>query len=588
MSDPTQLGPYLIADQLGRGGMGCVYRATHHETHDEVAIKALASHLSGSEGFRDRFQSEIDSLRKLRHRGIVSLIGHGEQDGVLFYAMELIDGPSLEQELRNGRRFTWRETTQVAIQVSRALKHAHDHGVVHRDIKPANLLLTPGGDVKVADFGIARLFGSTGTTIAGGVLGTADYMSPEQAAGQPVTARCDQYALGCVMYALLSGRTPFRAADVADMLQMQRYATAESVRRIAPDTPIELDRVIQQLLEKDPQQRFPNTKVLARHLEAMLQAFAKPRPDGFEIAEAETPAVASSVLDEGLAETRDAHSDPPVVQALSKQADPDQPTPVGQAAVAPPSIDSHYTAVEPSGDDSAGGARFALGSVAVLLLAMGALGGVAYWWTRPLTSDQLYVRIETQREAGASAKADIDRFLQLYPTDARADEVVQLAGETELEQMRKRMALVTLLRERLGKPAPPEEMLYRNAMSLRSSDPELAADAFDALATIARNEAEKDADEAERLGLLAKLAGAEAASLRRVQDAESTRLFEYLRRQLGAARKKLASGDAAGATALARAIVNATPAGQRYELLAGEAERLATEAAGQRGVASAP
>lgn len=583
MSDPAQLGPYQIGEQLGRGGMGCVYRATHHETGEQVAIKALAAHLAGSEGFRDRFQSEIESLRKLKHRGIVGLLGHGEQDGTLFYAMELVDGPSLEQELRNGRRFTWRETAQIAIQVSRALKHAHDHGVVHRDIKPANLLLTPEGDVKIADFGIARLFGSTGTTIAGGVLGTADYMSPEQAAGQPVSSRCDQYALGCVMYTLLSGRTPFRAADVADMLQMQRWATPESVRRFAPDTPVELERVVQQLLEKDPASRFPNTKVLAKHLEAMLQAFARPQADGFELAEADTPAIASSILDEGLAETRDAVT--PAAESL-EAVKPVAPIAVDPAPIAEPA--SHYTEVELTADDPAGATRFALGSAAVLLLAIGLLVGVGYWWTRPPTADRLYATIEAARETGGSAAGEIDRFLRLYPEDPRAERVVQLAGETELEQMRKRMALKTLLRERLGKPAPPEEILYRNAMARQQMSPDAAAEAFEALATISESQAEQEPDDADRLELLAKLARAEAASLRRVQDAEASRLFEYLRRQLAAAKKRLSSSDRRGAEELARAVLAATPDGDRYRAIANEARRLVEQASAQRGVAAAP
>lgn len=124
--------------------------------------------------------------------------------------MELVDGPSLEQEINDGRRFDWNETLSFAVPVCPAqYKHAHDHGVVHRDIKPANLLLTTDGKVKIADFGIARLFGSTQLTTAGGVLGTADYMSPEQADGRPITEKCDQYSLGCVMFAVSPGGRRF-------------------------------------------------------------------------------------------------------------------------------------------------------------------------------------------------------------------------------------------------------------------------------------------------------------------------------------------------------------------------------------------
>ncbi|MEM6331669.1 MAG: serine/threonine-protein kinase, partial [Planctomycetota bacterium] len=241
-----------------------------------VAVKALSPELAQADGFRERFQAEIDSLRLLRHEGIVELYGYGQQDDTLFYAMEVVDGSSLEDELHAGRRFNWREVTQIAIQVCRALKHAHDHGVIHRDIKPANIMLDRQERAKLADFGIARLFGATQLTAAGGVLGTADYMAPEQADGRPVSARCDQYSLGCVLYALLAGRPPFRAKTLPEMLQLQRYAEPEPLRRFAPQTPADLERAIAQMLAKAPEERFPNTLVLARHLEAMLLALSKP------------------------------------------------------------------------------------------------------------------------------------------------------------------------------------------------------------------------------------------------------------------------------------------------------------------------
>src|SRR5436190_12715451 len=280
----TRLGPYEIEKPLGKGGMGSVYAATDSHTGQRVAIKALTPQLAMAEGFRERFESEIESLKTLRHDGIVRLFGYGEQDGVLFYSMELVEGISLEDELNAGRRFNWREVTNIAVQLSLALKHAHDHGIIHRDIKPANILLQDDEHVKLADFGIARLFGTTSLTTAGGVLGTADYMSPEQADGRPVTARCDQYSLGGVMYALLAGRPPFRAKNLPQMLQLQRFAKPEPVRRYAPDTPEQLERVIAQLLAKEPADRFPNMQVLARHLQAMVMALSRPASDDFALA----------------------------------------------------------------------------------------------------------------------------------------------------------------------------------------------------------------------------------------------------------------------------------------------------------------
>ena len=181
MKEPEQLGPYKIVRLLGRGGMGSVYEGVHqgaHEAHDQrVAIKVLAPQMAAEPGFRERFEAEIETLKTLNHPNIVRLYAFGEQDGSLYYAMELVEGTNLEDELQAGRQFDWREATDIAIHICKALKHAHDHGVIHRDIKPANLLLDENNEVKLTDFGIARLFGNVGMTADGGIMGTAEYPS---------------------------------------------------------------------------------------------------------------------------------------------------------------------------------------------------------------------------------------------------------------------------------------------------------------------------------------------------------------------------------------------------------------------------
>lgn len=271
-----QLGPYRIGNRLGRGGMGTVYEGHDDAAGQVAAVKVLSPMLAGDPGFRERFEVEIETLKKLRHPNIVRLFGWGEEDGHLFYSMELVHGTNLEQELRNGRRFTWREVTDIALRLCKALKHAHDRGVIHRDIKPANLMLQSDGDLKLSDFGIAKLFGSVGMTVDGGVLGTAEYMSPEQADGRPVTSRCDLYSVGGVLYSLLAGRPPFRAKTLPEMLQLQRFAAPDPVRRYAPDTPEELEQIVLQLLEKDPEKRIPNALVLGRRLAAMARGLSLP------------------------------------------------------------------------------------------------------------------------------------------------------------------------------------------------------------------------------------------------------------------------------------------------------------------------
>jgi serine/threonine-protein kinase len=209
---------------------------------------------------------------------------------MLFYAMELVEGTSLEEELQSGRRFDWQKVTHVGIQISRALKHAHDSGVIHRDIKPANLLLTSTGDVKLSDFGIAKFFGATGLTSDGGVPGTAEYMAPEQADGRPVTHRSDLYSLGGVLYALLAGRPPFRARSIPEMLQLQRFAEPEPVQRLCPDVPKELASIVAQLLEKDPERRIVSAMILGRRLEAMEHGLLARRGDS-KLAKSSLPRV---------------------------------------------------------------------------------------------------------------------------------------------------------------------------------------------------------------------------------------------------------------------------------------------------------
>jgi eukaryotic-like serine/threonine-protein kinase len=271
------LGPYRIGKRIGRGGMGTVYQGQNVETGQVAAIKVLSPRLAVEEGFRERFETEIETLKKLKHPNIVRLYGFGEQEGHLYYVMELVEGTNLENELQAGRRFNWRETTHLGIMLAKALKHAHDHGVIHRDLKPANLLLTGENDVKLADFGIARLFGNTRITSDGGLVGTAEYMAPEQADGRPVTFHCDLYSLGGVLFAMLTGRPPFKGGSLPELLQYHRFSEPPHVSRFAADVPEELDQMIVRLLSKDPQARATNALVVAKQLGAMEHALSLPQ-----------------------------------------------------------------------------------------------------------------------------------------------------------------------------------------------------------------------------------------------------------------------------------------------------------------------
>ncbi|MEI6037091.1 MAG: serine/threonine-protein kinase [Planctomycetota bacterium] len=284
---PTHIGPYTVLSRLGRGGMGAVYEATDRHTGETVAVKVLASHLADEHGLQKRFRDEIETLKSLRHPGIVQLLAFGEDDGQPYFAMELVRGKSLEHILRSGRRFTPHETIAMALEITRALKVAHDHGVVHRDLKPANLLIADNvavapvtgatvepvinhvNHVKLADFGIAKLFSGNGHTAHGNIVGTAEYMAPEQAAGKPVDHRADLYALGLVMFAMLSGRPPFHGRQVTDVIEKQRREPPPRVASLVPNIPPELDELINRLLSKDPAARPVSALALSRMLMAV-------------------------------------------------------------------------------------------------------------------------------------------------------------------------------------------------------------------------------------------------------------------------------------------------------------------------------
>ena len=231
------LGPYRLENKLGSGGMGSVFRAVHIQSGAAVAVKLIAEQVADSERFRRRFAVEVETLKKLDHPNIVRLIGYGEEQGRLFYSMDIVEGPSLQQYLKTNKRLGWQETLKIGIDICSALKHAHDLGVIHRDLKPANLLMAPDGRIQLVDFGIAKMFGAGDCTVAGSVLGTADYMAPEQAGEGKITTRTDLYALGSVLYACLTGRPPFGGKSVTTVIEALRREPPVPLDLIVPETP---------------------------------------------------------------------------------------------------------------------------------------------------------------------------------------------------------------------------------------------------------------------------------------------------------------------------------------------------------------
>jgi serine/threonine protein kinase len=519
-----QLGPYQIVRKLGRGGMGVVYEGIDVETGQKAAVKVLSAALCEEQDFRNRFEGEIEALRKLKHPNIVRLFGFGHHEDQLFYAMELVDGESLESELRRGRRFDWREVVQFGIGICLGLRHAHDRGVIHRDIKPGNLLMAPGETIKLSDFGIAQLFGRGRLTSVGNVVGTVEYMAPEQAEARAIDQRADLYSLGGVFYALLAQRPPLRAQTVAEILEKQRTTQPEPVRRFAPDVPDELEQLIGQLLERDPNKRIPNAALVGRRLETMLRALSPdtdvqgedPGEPGFDLAQ---PAVQSALpprADPGeLPPTRvieDEGNDPSTASypapAPSQLAET-KPMSEVQPAAAPPAWheaaavetvppqarkelppDSHFTSVadEELDQQPASPDRPALISVQTWVLAVGLIAvGLGVWYLlQPPSADNLYERIMVRSRDGTleslrAAEPDIGEFLTRYSDDSRAGELRQLEREIDLDRLERRFELRASGRISTAERLSPAERAYLEAINYVRLDPEMGMAKLQAL-----------------------------------------------------------------------------------------------------------
>jgi serine/threonine protein kinase len=280
LSPNTRLGRYEIRSLLGKGGMGEVYLAFDTQLRRQVAIKSLPAEFTQNKARLSRFEREAYAALSLNHPNILTIHEIGQQDGLHYMATEYIEGESLRQHMARSR-MELREVLGIAIQVADALSAAHEAGIVHRDIKPENIMLSRDGYVKVLDFGLAKLADETAAvaqqgevdtqaptkmvvvkTEPGVVMGTASYMSPEQARGLELDARSDIWSIAIVIYEMVSGRLPFEGATTIDVLAMILHREPASLLLHKSEVPAELERIVEKALAKDKEERYQSAKDL--------------------------------------------------------------------------------------------------------------------------------------------------------------------------------------------------------------------------------------------------------------------------------------------------------------------------------------
>jgi serine/threonine-protein kinase len=272
-----RLGPYEVHSVIGYGGMGVVLKAFHPALNRFVAIKVLAPQWASSGSARQRFAREAKATAAVRHDHVVAIHGVDEVNGVPYLVMEYVHGSSLQQRLDRTGPLALAEVLRIGMQTAAGLEAAHAQGLVHRDVKPSNILLENGVErVKLSDFGLARAVDDAALTQSGVIAGTPMYMAPEQALGAPMDHRADLFSLGSVLYALCTGRPPFRAPTTVAVLKRVCEDEPRAIREIRPEIPEWLEQIIARLHAKHPIDRFQSAGEVRRLLEQCLAQLQRP------------------------------------------------------------------------------------------------------------------------------------------------------------------------------------------------------------------------------------------------------------------------------------------------------------------------
>lgn len=384
-----RIGRWTIEKPIGQGGMGNVYLARSDEG-ELAAVKFLHAPLARQPGFVERFEREIKALQVLRHENIVGFHAAGVHRGQPYYVMEHVQGQSLADLLAERGPLPWEEVVQIGMQICNALQTAHLREIIHRDLKPANLLRGADGTVKLADFGVAKLFSEAKMTLPDTLVGTPDYVAPEQATGRPVTKRSDLYALGVVLYQLLTGRLPFLAENTAEVVHQHRYAQFDPPSKLVKDLPHELDTLLAELLAKEPEKRPGSAAIVADTLGRLQRKMQRKRQYTVVASQGPTKVDRSAAAEQASA--KGGPRDFPEIPAMES-------TPWAKVAM--------------------------LSGLLILILAL------LFWGLQPPPPEKLLEQAEQQAQAGnwSDAQATLDRLNKTHADHAFAAEAKKLAEQ---------------------------------------------------------------------------------------------------------------------------------------------------------------